>query len=157
MKTLILFYSYGGNTRRIAEMIQKDTGADLAEILTVKPYTGTYNEVVKQGNQEVKSGFMPALKPLAVDLGAYDCIVLGTPVWWYTMAPAVRSFLAKADLRGKVVYPFATNGGWLRHTFEDLQKNCPGATVKDGLDILFEGHSLEIPEDEIHEWVKQFA
>lgn len=77
MRTLVLYYSYGGNTRGIAEMIQSVTGGDMAEIETVKPYTGDYNAVVAQGKQEVDSGFMPELKPLDVDLSAYDTIVLG--------------------------------------------------------------------------------
>ena len=115
MKTLILYYSYGGNTRRVAQMIQKEVGGDLAEIQTVQPYTGDYNAVVDQGQREIDSGFCPELKPLTVDLKDYDTVVLGSPVWWYTFAPAVHSFLKEADLVGKRVYPFATNGGWLGH------------------------------------------
>ena len=46
MKALVLFYSYGGNTRRIAKLIQREISADLCEIETVIPYTGSYNAVV---------------------------------------------------------------------------------------------------------------
>ena len=46
MKALVLFYSYGGNTRRVAKLVQQETGADLCEIETVTPYTGSYNAVV---------------------------------------------------------------------------------------------------------------
>ncbi len=130
MKTLILYYSYGGNTRRVAQMIQKEVGGDLAEIQTVQPYTGDYNAVVDQGQREIDSGFCPELKPLTVDLKDYDTVVLGSPVWWYTFAPAVHSFLKEADLVGKRVYPFATNGGWLGHTLKDFAKACKGAEVK---------------------------
>ena len=49
MKTLILYYSYGGNTRRIAEMIQKQVSGDLVEIETEKSYPTDYNAVVEQG------------------------------------------------------------------------------------------------------------
>ena len=49
MKALIVYYSYGGNTRRIAELLQKQTGADMAEIQTQTPYTGSYQAVVDQG------------------------------------------------------------------------------------------------------------
>ena len=48
MKKLIVYYSQArGNTRRIAKMIQQATGADLEEIETVTPYTGSYDEIVK--------------------------------------------------------------------------------------------------------------
>ena len=49
MKTLILYYSFGGNTRKIAEMIQQQLGGDMEEIQTVKPYTGSYQSIVDQG------------------------------------------------------------------------------------------------------------
>ena len=45
MKTLILYYSYGGNTKRIAEMIQKEIGGDIVRMDTVVPYDGDYDTV----------------------------------------------------------------------------------------------------------------
>ena len=56
MKKVIIYYSYRGNTKSIAEMIQKSTGADIARIETVVPYDGDYNSVVNQGQDEVNSG-----------------------------------------------------------------------------------------------------
>lgn len=84
MKLLILFYSYGGNTRQIAKLVQQETGGDLCEIEIATPYTGSYNDVVEQGQREVNSGFTPKLKPVSADLKNYDTVILGTPVWWYT-------------------------------------------------------------------------
>lgn len=155
MKTLILYYSYGGNTRRIAEMIQKETGGDLAEIETVQPYSGDYNAVVELGKQQVESGFMPELKPLSVDVRSYDRVILGSPVWWYTFAPAMNTFLHENDLTGKVVWPFATNGGWIGHTFKDFKNGCGGAEVKDGLNIRFDESVLRTPEKEILSWIEK--
>ncbi len=152
MKTLILYYSYGGNTRKIARMLQQEIGGDLEEIETVKPYTGSYNAIVDQGQREIDSGFMPAIKPLKADISDYDCIVLGSPVWWYTFAPAVKTFLHNHDLSGKVVYPFATNGGWIGHTFKDFEKACPQAVVKNGLNIRFDEKRLNTNEKTIREW-----
>lgn len=133
MKSLILYYSYRGNTQRIAERIHSAIGGDIARIDTVVPYTGSYDDVVAQGEREVKRGFLPELKAMDIDLDRYDTIVLGTPVWWYTCAPATRAFLTAHDLSGKTVYPFATNGGWLGRTLKDVAALCPGADVKPGL------------------------
>lgn len=156
MSALVIYYSYSGNTRRAAERIGKAIGADLAEIQTVRPYTGSYDDVVDQGQREVDSGFLPELRPLGADLSRYDTIVLGTPVWWYTFAPAMNSFLHSADLSGKTVYPFATNGGWLGHTFRDFEKACRGAQVKAGLDIRFNGDRQMTPDTDIQKWLKNF-
>ena len=155
MKTLVVYYSLSGNTKRIAEMIQKEIGGDIAQIDTVTPYTGDYNAIVKQGNDEVNRGFMPEIKPLRVNPGDYDTIVIGTPVWWYTYAPAVKTFLENTDFSGKTVYPFAINGGWIGHTFEDYKTACGGAEVKPGLNIRFDENNLRTPEAAIVSWTKK--
>ena len=154
MKTLILYYSYGGNTKRIAEMIQKEIGGDIVRMDTVVPYDGDYDTVVNQGQRENAKGYCPELKPLHIDWKAYNTIILGSPVWWYTFAPAMHSFLKQTDLTGKIVYPFATNGGWLGHTLKDFEKACKGAIVKLGLSVRFDESTLRTPEKEIRTWIK---
>ena len=113
MKSLIVYYSLtNGNTKRIAEMLQQATQADIAEIQTVTPYTGGYDAVVAQGQEEVNRGYEPEIQPLSVSVADYDRIFIGTPTWWYTMAPAVRTFLHQQNFSGNTVIPFMTNGGW---------------------------------------------
>lgn len=79
MRGIVIYYSYGGNTRKIAEKIKKTLGIDAVEIETAEPYTGSYNDVVDQGQREVNSGFMPEIRPLKAELSQYDTIILGTP------------------------------------------------------------------------------
>ena len=155
MKTLILYYSYGGNTRGVAQRIQKGLGCDIAEIKTVTPYSASYDAVVEQGQQEVNSGYKPAIQPLAVNPEDYDTILLGMPVWWYTFAPAVNTVLSTVDLSGKTIYPFATNGGWIGHTFKDVAHTCAGARVKQGLNIAFDGNRQGTPDADVTAWVEQ--
>lgn len=157
MKTIVIYYSYGGNTRRIAEKIGRSIGADLAEIKTVKPYTGSYNDVVDRGRREVNRGFLPELWPLGVDLSQYGTIILGTPVWWYTLAPAMSSFLHSAGLSGKTVYPFATNGGWIGHTFKDIERICCNADVQAGLDVRFNEDRQLTSDVNIQKWIRNIA
>ncbi len=112
-KMAVIYYSWSnGNTKRIAERLSKGTGADLIRIDTAKPYEGSYEDVVAQGKREVNEGYKPQIKPIGVDLSQYDVIAVGTPTWWYTMAPAVHTFLEQTDFTGKTVIPFMTNGGW---------------------------------------------
>lgn len=155
MRPIVIYYSYGGNTRRMAEKISKALGADIAEIKTVSPYTGSYEQVVDQGQREVDSGFMPEIQPLPMDLEQYDTVILGTPVWWYTFAPAMKAFLHRNSLAGKTVHSFATNGGWIGHTFQDFAKACLNANVKRGLNIRFEGNELLTSDADISAWVNQ--
>jgi len=111
-KLLIVYYSWSnGNTERIAKKLQSVAGGDLLKIDTTVPYSGSYDEVVEQGQREVERGYEPELKKVAVNFADYDVIAVGTPTWWYTMAPAVKTFLHQSDFSGKTVVPFMTNGG----------------------------------------------
>ena len=152
MKTLILYYSYGGNTKKVAEMIQKEIGGDMEEIHTVKPYIGSYNSVVEQGKREVDSGFMPEIKAIQSDLSNYDKVILGTPVWWYTMASPVKTFLSENDFSGKIIVPFCTHGGGgASATYSDMQKLAKGAVVKEG----YTSYENSAKESEIRAWINK--
>ena len=97
-KMLIVYYSWSnGNTKRIAEQLANETGADIARIETTEPYKGTHEDVVNQGKREVEAGFMPRINSLSVNLADYEVIAIGTPTWWYTMAPALLTFLTKSS------------------------------------------------------------
>lgn len=83
MKAVIIYYSYSGNTKKIAEMIQRETGYRAAELRTVVPYSENYDVVVDQGQDEVKRGFMPEILPLEVNPEEYDTVFLGMPKMEY--------------------------------------------------------------------------
>ena len=112
-KTLVVYYSQSrGNTKKIAQEIASTLGADLAAIDTVQPYNCSYDELVYGlSKTETQNKVCPPIKPLDKDPAYYDRILLGTPTWWYTMAPAVRTFLTETDLTGKELVLFATHGG----------------------------------------------
>ena len=157
-KMLVVYYSWSnGNTKQIAEQLAKATGAELAEIDTVQPYTGSYDEVVDQGQREVNAGYKPEIKPLTVNIQDYDVIAVGTPTWWYTMAPAVLTFLSAQDFTGKTVIPFMTNGGWPGHVIKDMKANGKGAEFAHEMEIQFDstgGAHLETPEKKIDAWIE---
>lgn len=157
-KMLVVYYSWSnGNTKQIAEQLAKATGAELAEIDTAQPYTGSYDEVVDQGQREVNAGYKPEIKPLTVNIQDYDVIAVGTPTWWYTMAPAVLTFLSAQDFTGKTVIPFMTNGGWPGHVIKDMKANCKGAEFAHEMEIQFDstgGAHLETPEKKIDAWIE---
>lgn len=156
-KTLVVYFSYSnGNTKRIAELAQKALGADIAEIKPVHPYTGTYDEVVEQGQRETERGFKPEIQPLPATLSDYDTVAVGTPTWWYTMAPAVLTFLTANDWTGKTVIPFMTNGGWPGHVIKDMKKACRGAAFAHEKEIRFDssgGSRMLTPKAELDEWL----
>ena len=129
-KMLIAYYSWSnGNTKAIAEALQKATGADIVRLDTKVPYSDDYDAVVAQGKREVEKHFRPEIKPLGVDISDYDVIAVGTPTWWYTMAPAVLTFLSGNDFSGKTVIPFMTNAGWAGTVIKDMTKESKAQTA----------------------------
>lgn len=157
-RVLTVYYSWSnGNTERIAKLLQKEIGGDIIRIDTITPYEGSYEDVVNQGQEEVNRGYEPEIKPLGVNISDYDVIAVGTPTWWYTMAPAVRTFLHTESFADKTVIPFMTNGGWPGNVIKDMKTACKGADIKCEMQIQFDstgGSKLETPMVDITNWIQ---
>ena len=155
MKSIIIYYSYGGNTKRIANMIHEKKGYDMVEIKPVTSYTNNYQKLVDGEENKMHQEEVVEIEPIHVDLSNYDTIILGTPVWWYTMTPPIRAFLKNNDLSGKVIVPFATNGGWLGRAFDDIKKYAPNSEIVNELSIKFNEDTLAISESELNDWIER--
>ena len=157
MKTLIVYYSYTGNTKKIANAIKNNLNCDILEVTPKIPFSNDYDEVVaKYQNNSIKDKSIE-INDIGIDLKEYDKIIIGSPVWWYTICPVITSFLKKYDLSGKKIYPFATNAGWLGKTFKDIETLCPNSEVKKGMNIVFESYTdnLVTSKQEIDKWIKE--
>ena len=155
MKKLVVYYSYTGNTRKIASIIKDKLNCDVLELEPFTPFSEDYDEVVDEYQNNSIDNKEVAIKDINVDLNNYDEIIIGTPVWWYTISPVVVTFLKKYDLSGKKICPFATNAGWLGKTFKDFTKLCPNSEVHDGMNILFKSYSSELvtSNDDLDDWI----
>lgn len=156
-KKLVVFFSYTGNTKKIAGMIKDKLNCDILEIETVIPYSTDYQTVVDEEQNNEGSRILPEIKDINIDLNNYDEIIIGTPVWWYNAAPAIRKFLTKYDLSGKRIVPFATNAGWLGRTFVEIKKLCPNSNVINEKNIVFEIYSsnLVTSTEEVNDWINK--
>ena len=135
-KALVLYYSQTSNTKAVAQEIAKLTGADIEEIVPVKPYDGDFQATINRCNEERQQGLTPEIKPIAANLDKYSTIFIGYPVWFGTYAPPVASFLDKADLSGKKIVPFCTFGsGGLDSSIKDLAKKQPKAEILPGYGV----------------------
>ena len=149
-KILVAYYSYSGNTKRIAEKIQSVVGGDMFEIKPLREYPKNYNDIVHQAKIEKAENAKPELESY-ISVGGYDVVYIGTPVWWYTMSSPVRSFLGGNNFSGKTIIPFCTHGGGgASNTFGDMQKLCPDAEIKEGF-TAFENSAAD---KDIEAWLK---
>jgi flavodoxin len=152
-KVLVTYFSRSGNTRAMAEQIQKVMGGDIFEIQTVTPYPFEYNAVTKQAKQELESGFKPPIKAKVTNIKEYDIVFVGSPNWWNTIAPPVMTFLSEHDLSGKTVVPFITHAGsGMGRSAADIAKLAPQATLRDGLALW--GKDVKSSQDQIAKWLQ---
>lgn len=155
-KTLVVFFSASGTTKRIAEKLADAINSDLYEIKPAVPYTqGDLNWRDKHSRSSVEMKdpeSRPELEDKPAHIEAYEKIFLGFPIWWYTAPSIIRSFLESYDFSGKTIILFATSGGsGLGKTDKELSSSCPGATVKPGR-ILSGGLSKEA----LKQWAESF-
>lgn len=155
MNKLIVYFSYTNNTRTIANKIKDKLNCDILEIKTKIPYSDDYQTVVDDEQNSEASNHLPEIEDINIDLSKYDEIILGTPVWWYRPVPAIRTFLTRNDLSGKIIKPYATNAGWLGRTFKEIEKLCPNSNVETGMNIVFKSYTdkLVTREEEIDNWI----
>lgn len=125
---LVVYYSLSGHTKDIALQIQEKAHGDVYEIKTEKTYSSpsvyleSKKELSSRNYPELKKGFTP-------NMSNYDTVFVGGPVWWYTMAPALYSFLKKTDFKGVRVVPFSTQGSNYGKFFEDFKNKAQNAQI----------------------------
>lgn len=156
-KKLVVFYSYTGHTRYIANIIKEKLNCDILEIKPIKPYSTDYNTVVDQYQNNERAKETPIIEKVNIDLNEYSKIIVGTPVWWYTITPPIRTFLKENDLSGKTIIPFATNAGWLGRTFKEIEELCPNSNIGKEMNIVFtedyNKNDLVTEFEEVEKWI----
>ena len=139
-KTLIAYFSWGGNTRGVAEEIQRQTGFDLLEITCVTPYSDDYDEVLEQAQADQNVQARPELATHIENMAQYDTIILGYPNWWASIPMPVASFLEEYDFAGKTILPFCSHGGGrFGQSLTAIAKLVPNATLLEGLAVSYSG------------------
>ena len=106
MKKLVVYYSYTGNTKKIAEMIKNKLDCDILELEPLTPFSTDYDEVVNEyQNNSIDNKEVP-IKDINVNLDNYDEIIIGTQVWWYTISPV-----------------FATHSSFMQRTYDQISQD----------------------------------
>lgn len=122
MKTVIIFYSLGGYTKYISEILAKELNADLVELKTKNEYPPSGFRKYIWGGKTVILKKKPELTNDKIDLGPYENILIGTPVWARTYATPLGTFFSQYEVRGKNVAVFACHvGGGADRCFKKLR------------------------------------
>lgn len=152
--TLVVYFSYTGNTRRVAQTISMVRGADVFEIQPVNPYKPSDFDWLRQDTRVWKEHFNIGFRPKYIgDVTRwkdYKTVYLGYPLWWKQAPQIVYTFVEGHDFTGKTVIPFCTSGrDEIGDSAENLQKAAKTGKWKTGRRF-----SKDSTDSEIQEWVR---
>ncbi|MCH4172169.1 MAG: hypothetical protein LKF36_13175 [Lactobacillus sp.] len=131
-KALIIYFSVSGNTKRAAEKLQQQTGADIYRLQPATPYPDDYDGVIAVGEKEKDNNIHPAIKGKLPNLAQYSKVYIGYPIWWQRPPMLIDSLFDQCDLTGKQIVAFATSAETpLADTLSEIKKlaTAAGATL----------------------------
>ncbi len=114
-RTLIVYYSATGSTKKVAETIAGVTGGDLFEVTPSAPYTSDdlnwrdAQSRVSREHDDASLRTVALASTAAPNWEKYDTVYVGYPIWWGIAAWPLSSFVAVNDFTGKTVIPFCTS------------------------------------------------
>lgn len=136
-KTLVVYFSWSGNTENMAADIAQQTGADLLKLEPADPYPEDYSATGDRAKIEVDTNARPEIANLPESISEYDTILVGYPIWWHTAPMLIGTFLENYDLSGVDVYPFTQSAsmdeGQFAQSMDFIRTSAANATVHDGL------------------------
>lgn len=129
-KSVIVYYSQTGTTKKLAGILKQAVNADEFELQMVTAYPSTYDSTIAAVGAQRESKQWPELVNAKLDLAKYDTVYLGYPIMFGSFAPPIYTFLDSNDLSGKVVVPFCTYGsGGRKASAAELKTLEPNANV----------------------------
>lgn len=127
-KTLIVYFSRTGITKKLAEATAAKTESDVFAIKPVKEYSKSYVLCVAQAKIENLQHARPEIQEKVQNFNEYSTIVVMFPIWWFTCPNIILSFLEANDFSGKTIIPVCTYGSSGKGSSEkDMQSVCHGA------------------------------
>ncbi len=112
-KSLVVYFSCTGTTKKIAEYVQQSTGADIYRIEAEVPYTAedlNYGDASTRATKEQNdSSARPAIAGKVENMSQYQNVVIVYPIWWGQAPRIISTFLESYDFKGKTIVPVCTS------------------------------------------------
>ncbi len=146
MKICIVYHSYSGITKGVAEKVRDACGGDLVEVVPKESYS-TFSAYTK-GCMRARNLQIDPVEPPRIDVSAYDLIVVGTPIWAWKATPVINGAIAALEgCSGKKAVVFATCGAQYGSSLVDMKE----ALGKKGVKVIGE---IAFTKKEINEKTK---
>jgi len=114
MKSLIVYYSYTGNTEQVAyRLVEMLKSRGEVVIRKLEPLDEARNFFMQclQAASGRKAELRSVVKRVSFNISEYDLICIGTPVWAFAPTPAINAYLDRlTGAEGKKAVVFTTFG-----------------------------------------------
>jgi flavodoxin len=122
MKSLVVYYSRTGTTKKVAEAIADVLKCDIEEVLDTKKRSGVLGWL--RSGRETLSKKLTTIEKIRKNPDLYDLIIIGTPVWNSTVSTPIRTYISQYRERFKEVAFLCTQGGSGHDAFNDMEDLC---------------------------------
>ncbi len=136
MKQLIIYYSYEGNTKLIAEEMANATGSDLMMIRPLKEMKSKGFMKYVWGGKAAVMKQKPKLEPLTHNMEDYDRIIFGSPVWAGTFAPPFNTLFSDIKIKNRDVGVFCCHAGGMGKVFDNFKKHLKYNNLVGEMEII---------------------
>lgn len=134
---LVVYYSYEGSTRIIAQTIAEVLDADIIKCKPLKDINSKGFTKYIWGGKQVVFKQHPQLETFEKKPDDYYMVIIGTPVWVFTYTPAIRSFLSQVNLKNKKIGLFCCHEGAKGKTLDNLKNVLSNNTFLGEIDFLY--------------------
>lgn len=155
-KSLVVYFSQTGSTKKLAEFIAKETKADLFELKPTPAYSDADIDWTDENSRVVKEhNNMPNVEvklenTKVPNFESYDKVFIGAPIWWGELSWVVDDFVKSNDFKGKKLVAFSTS---LSSGNSESGKRLEGYT-KDVQWLKGERFSSNFNEDDVKRWLE---
>jgi flavodoxin len=109
MKTLVVYYSRSGHSKKVAEAISNAFKCDIEELKDTKKRSGILGWIFAGRDGSMKN--LTKLNDVTKDIRVYDLIIIGGPIWAWNVCAPVRTFLTNYGDQIKSAAFFCTQAG----------------------------------------------
>lgn len=153
---LVAYFSATGTTAKVAEKLAAVVGADLFEIKPKYPYSAAdLNWMNKNSRSSIEMNdrrSRPEIADQVEDMGKYDVVFVGFPIWWYREPSIIDTFMEAYDFSSKKVIPFATSGGsGIGDSGKNMHELAPQAEV-----FLGERFENDVDGNTLQSWASEY-
>jgi len=157
-KVLILYYSFEGNTEKIASYLSEKMDADIEKVSPIKEIKAKSFIKYIIGSFLSISKNKPKLNPLKFNPNDYDTIIIGSPIWAGRISPTIFSLLKSDIIKDKKVGVFYTYSGENKKT-DNLIIDCvePKNKLLSIYPSLAVNKNYENQKDKALKWAKDIT